>query len=111
VLLDLGDPGAIEIGPWATRVRIVDAEYGGPWELPVIGAVTAPAAMLIRPDGYIAWVGGGSDRRLTEVVRTGRAESMTVYGPGVFHPGLRRSWSSTGGITPISRIPAAITIT
>lgn len=57
VLLNLGDPGAFDIAPWADRVRMLDASYAGPWELPVIGAVTAPTAALIRPDGYVAWVG------------------------------------------------------
>ena len=56
-LLNLGEPGAFDITPWADRVQLIDAEYVGEWELPVLGAVTAPAAVLIRPDGYVAWVG------------------------------------------------------
>ncbi len=59
VLLNLGDPGALEITGWADRVRLVDAGYDGAWELPVLGEVTAPAAVLIRPDGYVAWVSDG----------------------------------------------------
>jgi 2-polyprenyl-6-methoxyphenol hydroxylase-like FAD-dependent oxidoreductase len=51
VLLDLG--GATTITP---RVRVVRATYDGKWELPVIGEVPAPCAVLIRPDGYVAWV-------------------------------------------------------
>jgi 3-(3-hydroxy-phenyl)propionate hydroxylase len=31
------------------------------WELPVLGAVAAPTAVLIRPDGHVAWAGGGAD--------------------------------------------------
>jgi 3-(3-hydroxy-phenyl)propionate hydroxylase len=58
VLLDLGEPGGIDIAPWADRVRLVDASYTGAWELPVVGEVTAPTAVLIRPDGHVAWVGG-----------------------------------------------------
>ena len=58
VLLNLGEPGGVDITPWADRVRLVDAEYGGVWELPVLGVVTAPTAVLIRPDGYVAWVEG-----------------------------------------------------
>jgi FAD binding domain/Aromatic-ring hydroxylase, C-terminal len=58
VLLNLGAPGGIDITPWADRLRLVDARYAGPWELPALGAVTAPTAVLIRPDGYVAWVGG-----------------------------------------------------
>src|ERR1700722_19075767 len=57
VLLNLGQPGAFEIIPWADRVRLIDAAYGGPLELPALGTVTAPTAVLIRPDGYVAWVG------------------------------------------------------
>ena len=57
VLLNLGEPGGINSGPWADRVKVIDAQYAGLWELPVIGAVPAPSAVLIRPDGYVAWVG------------------------------------------------------
>jgi 2-polyprenyl-6-methoxyphenol hydroxylase-like FAD-dependent oxidoreductase len=64
VLLNLGEPGALDISPWAARVRRVDARYAGEWELPVLGAVTAPVAVLIRPDGYVAWVGDGSEHGL-----------------------------------------------
>jgi 2-polyprenyl-6-methoxyphenol hydroxylase-like FAD-dependent oxidoreductase len=58
VLLNLGEPGGVDITPWADRVQLIDAKYVGPWELPVLGAVTAPTAVLIRPDGYVGWVGG-----------------------------------------------------
>lgn len=57
VLLNLGKAGGFDIAPWADRVRVVDAGYGGPWELPVIGQLSAPTAVLIRPDGHVAWVG------------------------------------------------------
>jgi 3-(3-hydroxy-phenyl)propionate hydroxylase len=57
LLLNLGDPGGFDISPWADRVQVIDAEYAGTWELPVLGAVTAPTVVLIRPDGYVAWVG------------------------------------------------------
>jgi 3-(3-hydroxy-phenyl)propionate hydroxylase len=56
VLLNLGEPGGFDITPWADRVQRVDAGYAGKWELPAIGAVTAPNAVLIRP--YVAWVDG-----------------------------------------------------
>jgi 2-polyprenyl-6-methoxyphenol hydroxylase-like FAD-dependent oxidoreductase len=68
VLVNLGEPGAIDLGPWAERVKRIDATYAGAWELPVIGAVAAPAAALIRPDGYVAWVGDGTDRGLREAL-------------------------------------------
>jgi 2-polyprenyl-6-methoxyphenol hydroxylase-like FAD-dependent oxidoreductase len=57
VLLNLGEPGGFDITPWTDRVQVIDAKYVGTWELPVLGAVTAPTAVLIRPDGYVAWVG------------------------------------------------------
>ncbi|MHB8488201.1 MAG: FAD-dependent monooxygenase [Candidatus Dormibacteria bacterium] len=68
VLLNLAEPGGLDITPWAKRVQLIDAEYPGLWELPVIGAVTAPTAVLIRPDGYVAWVGGGTDIELRDAL-------------------------------------------
>jgi 3-(3-hydroxy-phenyl)propionate hydroxylase len=75
VLLNLGEPGGFDITPWADRVQSIDAKYGGPWELPALGTVTAPAAVLIRPDGYVAWVGDGTDVGLTDAL-------TTWFGPG-----------------------------
>ncbi|HEX5425185.1 MAG TPA: hypothetical protein VFW94_16680 [Candidatus Acidoferrales bacterium] len=69
-LLNLGEEGGFDIRPWANRVRLVDARYAGTWELPVIGVVTAPTAVLIRPDGYVAWVGDTSQRGLAEALST-----------------------------------------
>lgn len=70
VLLDLGEPGALDIAPWADRVHRVDARYAGAWELPVLGAVAAPTAVLIRPDGHVAWVGDGTDHGLRDALTT-----------------------------------------
>jgi 2-polyprenyl-6-methoxyphenol hydroxylase-like FAD-dependent oxidoreductase len=70
VLLNLGAPGGFDIAPWADRVRMVDAEYVGPWELPVLGEVTAPTAVLIRPDGYVAWVGDLTHPGLPDALTT-----------------------------------------
>jgi 2-polyprenyl-6-methoxyphenol hydroxylase-like FAD-dependent oxidoreductase len=70
VLLNLGAPGALDIAPWADRVQVVDARYAGVWELPVLGAVTAPTAVLIRPDGHVAWVGDGTDEGLRDALTT-----------------------------------------
>jgi 3-(3-hydroxy-phenyl)propionate hydroxylase len=70
VLLDLGEPGGIDITPWADRVRMVDASYDGPWELPAIGVVAAPTAVLIRPDGYVAWVGDPTQPGLADALTT-----------------------------------------
>jgi 3-(3-hydroxy-phenyl)propionate hydroxylase len=74
VLLNLGEPGGFEITPWSDRVQLIDAKYGGVWELPVLGAVTAPTAVLIRPDGYVAWVG--------DLTQLGLADALTTwFGP------------------------------
>jgi 2-polyprenyl-6-methoxyphenol hydroxylase-like FAD-dependent oxidoreductase len=70
VLLNLGEPDSFDDTPRAERVQLVDAEYDGPWELPVIGAVTAPTAVLIRPDGYVAWVGDRTHLGLPEALTT-----------------------------------------
>ncbi len=70
VLLNLGEPGALDIAPWADRVKRLDARYTGVWELPVLGAVAAPTAVLIRPDGYVAWVGVGTDHGLRDALTT-----------------------------------------
>lgn len=61
VLLNLGGRGGFDIAPWADRVRVFDAETPGTWELPVLGRIAAPAAVLIRPDGYVAWAGDTVD--------------------------------------------------
>lgn len=68
VLLNFGEPDSFDISSWADRVRPIDAEYTGVWELPVIGAVTAPAALLIRPDGYVVWVGEKSQAGLADAL-------------------------------------------
>ena len=74
VLLSLGEPGGVDITPWADRVQLVDGNYGGPWELPALGTVTAPTAVLIRPDGYVAWVG--------DQTQVGLADALTTwFGP------------------------------
>jgi hypothetical protein len=70
VLLNLGESGRIDITPWGDRVQSIDASYEGRWELPVIGQVPAPTAVLIRPDGYVAWVGDETRRGLDEALTT-----------------------------------------
>src|ERR1700704_1972223 len=78
-LLNLDEPGGIDITPWADRVQLVDAKYVGTWELPALGPVTAPTAVLIRPDGYVAWVG--------DLTQLGLADALTTW----FGPPKRRS--------------------
>ncbi len=68
LLLNLGEPGGLDITAWADRVQLIDARYDGVWELPVIGVVSAPGAVLVRPDGYVAWAGGGDGVGLTEAL-------------------------------------------
>lgn len=74
VLLDFGRPGGIDIAPRPDRIGVVDVAYDGPWELPAIGPVAAPDAVLVRPDGHVAWVGDGSQRGL-------EAALMRWFGP------------------------------
>jgi flavin-dependent dehydrogenase len=75
VLLNLGAPGGLDIAPWADRVQLVEAKYEGGWELPALGAVTAPTAVLVRPDGYVAWVAERSQVGLVDAL-------TTWFGPG-----------------------------
>lgn len=72
VLLNLGGPGDLDTTsrPWADRVRVIDASCTGPWELPVVGVVSAPTGVLIRPDGYVAWVGERTQHGLTDALTT-----------------------------------------
>ena len=94
VLLNLGEPGRFDVTPWADRVQLVDAEYIGAWELPALGPVTAPTSVLIRPDGYVGWVG--------VLTQLGLADALTTwFGPpaaGVAHRfqdhSVRGSWET-----------------
>jgi 2-polyprenyl-6-methoxyphenol hydroxylase-like FAD-dependent oxidoreductase len=70
VLLTFGEPGGIDLAAWADRVQMIDATYDGRWELPVIGAVSAPSAVLVRPDGYVAWVGHTAQPELADALVT-----------------------------------------
>jgi FAD binding domain len=70
VVLNLGEPGDLDITPWADRVQLIDAECVGTWELPALGEVAAPTAVLIRPDGYVAWVGDRTQLGLADALTT-----------------------------------------
>jgi 2-polyprenyl-6-methoxyphenol hydroxylase-like FAD-dependent oxidoreductase len=70
LLLNLGEPGDLDITRWADRVQLIDTSYEGEWELPVLGVVSAPTAVLVRPDGYVAWVGDGTNEGLTDALAT-----------------------------------------
>jgi len=69
-LLNLGELGGFDISPWANRVRLVDAKHDGVWELPVLGEVAAPPAVVIRPDGHVAWAGALTDPELPRALAT-----------------------------------------
>jgi 3-(3-hydroxy-phenyl)propionate hydroxylase len=86
VLLNLGEPGGFDITPWSDRVQLVDAAYDGVWELPALGAVAAPIAVLIRPDGYVAWV--------VDLTQPGLADALTTW----FGRRLRRSEAAASGM-------------
>ncbi|MGY3074796.1 hypothetical protein ACVWZZ_001167 [Bradyrhizobium sp. LM6.10] len=89
LLLNFSKTGGLDIAPWAGRIDRIDAECEGPWQLPAIGQVAAPGAVLVRPDGHVAWVGDGSQR--------GHAEALTMwFGPagGLARP-RPRSHNST----------------
>jgi 3-(3-hydroxy-phenyl)propionate hydroxylase len=70
VLLDLGQAGGIDLATFEDRVQVVHATYRGPWELPVVGEVRAPSAVLVRPDGYVAWVGEQDHHGLADALAT-----------------------------------------
>jgi 2-polyprenyl-6-methoxyphenol hydroxylase-like FAD-dependent oxidoreductase len=72
VLLSFGS--ALGASAWSDRVTTIEAGYGGEWELPVLGPVAAPDAVLVRPDGYVAWVGDGTDAGLRDAL-------VTWFGP------------------------------
>jgi 2-polyprenyl-6-methoxyphenol hydroxylase-like FAD-dependent oxidoreductase len=75
VVINFGERGGVDIAPWADRVQLIDAKFGGAWELPAIGTVAAPGAVLVRPDGHVAWVGDSTQRGLVDALTTwfGRA--------------------------------------
>jgi 3-(3-hydroxy-phenyl)propionate hydroxylase len=85
VLVNLGQPASMDLAGWADRVTLVEAAYEGRWELPVIGEVAAPTAVLVRPDGYVAWAGSGRGSGSG----SGLTDALTAwFGPGSPGPPL-----------------------
>ena len=67
-MISLNGAQSFDIKPWADRVPLMEAQYDAAWELPAMGVVPAPAAVLVRPDGYVAWVGDENQNGLTEAL-------------------------------------------
>jgi 3-(3-hydroxy-phenyl)propionate hydroxylase len=63
-------PGVVDITPSADRVQLIDAKYDGVWEVPALGALTAATAVLIGPDGHVAWVGDRAHLGLPDALTT-----------------------------------------
>lgn len=73
VLLILGGNDVPAIPQWHDRVDIVTAESRTDrWTIPGIGDIPAPAAALLRPDGYIAWAAD-------EPTTAGLTEALTTW--------------------------------
>jgi 3-(3-hydroxy-phenyl)propionate hydroxylase len=70
ILLNLSETGRVDVASWADRIRLIDASYAGTWELPLVGEVPAPAAVLVRPDGHVAWAGNATESGLTDALTT-----------------------------------------
>ncbi|WP_441253471.1 FAD-dependent monooxygenase [Bradyrhizobium sp. 613_E4_N2_2] len=70
LLINFGKSGGFDIAPWADRTRVVNASHDGAWKFPAIGQVAAPEAVLVRPDGHVAWVGDESQRGLEDALTT-----------------------------------------
>jgi 2-polyprenyl-6-methoxyphenol hydroxylase-like FAD-dependent oxidoreductase len=98
VFLNLGEPDDFDIAPWSDRVQVIDATYAGAWELPALGEVAAPAAVLIRPDGHVAWVGDRNDPGLHDAL-------TTWFGPPVVSSDVRPSKRSPPGAGSVSGTP------
>lgn len=68
LLVDLSGSGPGAFGALPSDVRFVAARHEGPIELPVIGEVESPPAVLVRPDGHVAWAGEPGDPGLSDAL-------------------------------------------
>jgi 2-polyprenyl-6-methoxyphenol hydroxylase-like FAD-dependent oxidoreductase len=110
VLLNFGESGGLDITPWADRVQLIEAEYAGVWELPVFGAVSAPTAVLIRPDGHVAWVGDGTDLGLPDALTTWFGPPTAAWREGALAAGSNAAadrWQQRTSVTRGSRSQSA----
>ncbi|MFI1018254.1 FAD-dependent monooxygenase [Streptomyces sp. NPDC020965] len=83
VLLDLRGNAelAMVVEGWADRVDLVEARsVQDHWPVPSRGDIAAPAALLIRPDGHVAWASATSGAWDTSALRTALA---TWFGPAL----------------------------
>ncbi|WTY77707.1 FAD-dependent monooxygenase [Streptomyces phaeochromogenes] len=83
VLLDLrgSDEVAAAAEGWADRVDLVEARSEDDhWPVPAIGEIPAPAALLIRPDGHVAWASAAGGAPDTSALQTALA---TWFGPAL----------------------------
>jgi len=95
VLLNLGETRGLDVTPWADRVQLIDAKCVGTWELPALGPIAAPTAVLIRPDGYVVWVGDLTQLALAEVLTTWFGQPVAkAQIPGWVGP---NSWPGAAG--------------
>lgn len=83
VLLDLR--GSAEVAAaaegWAGRVDLVEARSEDDnWTVPAAGEIPAPTALLIRPDGHVAWAAAPGGALDTSALRTALT---TWFGPAL----------------------------
>ena len=68
LLLNLGSLACAVPARWDERIRQISATFTGNCEMPVIGVVPTPAAVLVRPDGHVAWISTGNCEGLVEAL-------------------------------------------
>jgi 3-(3-hydroxy-phenyl)propionate hydroxylase len=89
VFLNLGKPSGFDITAWSDRVSSIDAQYAGRWEVPVIGEVAPAGAVLVRPDGHVAWV--------ADQTRLGLAQALNQALTTWFGPPCRSALAGDNG--------------
>ncbi|MFE3445109.1 FAD-dependent monooxygenase [Nocardia sp. NPDC059180] len=73
VLLALNGTDVAPVPGWADRIDVVCARgQAGTWAVPGVGDIRTPSAVLVRPDGYVAWAAD-------EPTAPGLAEALTVW--------------------------------
>jgi 3-(3-hydroxy-phenyl)propionate hydroxylase len=83
VLLDLRGSAevAAAVKGWSDRVDLVEARSEDDhWTVPGIGEIPAPAALLVRPDGHVAWAAAPGGTPDLSALRTALT---TWFGPAL----------------------------